>query len=235
MAPTVTTGADVNLLDVALRSPTIVFTIALGIAMVYWLFVLLGALDIDLFGHDAGDLGGGHDVGDVGGGHDAGGDADGGHDADGDADGGGVWHALGLGTVPITISVSFIVLVAWVTCLLGSRYVVTDAGALRWLLLPAALVVALPLAALLVRPLAPVFEIKEGKTHADYIGSVCTITSNTVDDSFGFADIADGGSIVQIAVRADAAHKLVRGDKALVIDFDPDRRVFAVEPSPGGV
>ena len=42
-----------------------VFTIALGIALVYWLFVVLGALDLDLLGgghHDL-DLGGGHDVG----------------------------------------------------------------------------------------------------------------------------------------------------------------------------
>jgi len=215
MAPTQLTGADVNLMDVALGSPTIVFTIALGIVLVYWLFVLIGTLDIDLLGH-------GHDVG----GHDAG-------DADADAD--GVWDALGLGNVPLTISISVIVLVAWVGCLLGSRYVVGDAGALRWVLLPIAFLIALPIAALFVRPLAPVFEIKEGKTHADYIGSVCTITSNTVDNDFGFADIVDGGSVVQIAVRSDPSHKLVRGQKALVIDIDPERRVFAVEPSPGGV
>ncbi|HTJ42285.1 MAG TPA: hypothetical protein VL463_09345 [Kofleriaceae bacterium] len=194
-----------NLLDVALRFPTIVFTIALGIVLVYWLFVVIGALDIDLLGH-------------------------GGHDVDMDSD----WD-LGLGNVPLTISISVIVLVAWVGALLGSYYVMGESSVLRWLLLPLALVVALPLAALFVRPLAPVFEIKEGKTHAQYIGSICTVTSNTVDNDFGFADIVDGGSIVQIAVRADPAHKLVRGDKALVIDVDSDRRVFAVEPSPGGV
>jgi hypothetical protein len=107
----------VNLVDVSLQFPTIVFTIALGIALVYWAFVLIGALDIDLLGggHDVDLGGGGHDLG--GGGHDAGHDG-GGHD--GDADGGGMWHALGLGHVPLTISVSFVVLVAWCASLLGA-------------------------------------------------------------------------------------------------------------------
>ena len=213
-------------MQASLEFPTIVFTVALGIVLVYWLFVLIGALDIDLLGggHDV-DIGGGHDVG----GHDVGHDAHDGGDADGDA--GGVWHALGLGSVPLTISVSMIALVAWCASLLSMRYIATGADLWKWIVVPAALIVALPLAALLVRPLAPVFEIKEGKTHADYVGSVCTITSNTVDESFGYADIVDGGSIVQIAVRCDADKKLARGDKALVIEHDADKRVFVVEPS----
>jgi hypothetical protein len=215
----------VNLVDVSLQFPTIVFTIALGICLVYWAFVLIGALDIDLLGggHDV-DISGIHGGHDVGGGHDAG--HDGGHDGDAD---GGLWHALGLGHVPLTISVSFIVLVAWCTSLLGSYYVL--GGSLRWLLVPLALVIALPLAAFLTWPLRPVFEIKEGKSNADYVGHVCIVTSNAVDDTFGYANIEDGSSVVQIAVRCDPARKLARGEKALVIEFDPERRLFVVEPS----
>ena len=41
-----------ELLAASLEFPTVVFTIVLGIVLVYWLFVLLGALDIDLFGGD---------------------------------------------------------------------------------------------------------------------------------------------------------------------------------------
>ena len=39
-----------TLIDASLQFPTVVFTIGLGIVLVYWLFVLLGALDIDLLG-----------------------------------------------------------------------------------------------------------------------------------------------------------------------------------------
>jgi hypothetical protein len=220
-----------ELLQSSLQFPTVVFTIALGIALVYWLFVLLGALDLDLLGSGHPDfdvdVSGVHT--DVGGGH----DATGGHDADGDADGagGGVWSALGLGTVPLTISISFILLVGWVGSLLGMHYLVGDSGVGRAILLPIMLILALPIAALLVRPLAPVFRIKEGKSNADYVGHVCTVTTNSVDDTFGFANIEDGGSIVQISVRCDKTGKLARGDKALIIEFDPQKRIFVVEPS----
>ncbi len=222
-----------ELLQSSLQFPTVVFTIALGIALVYWLFVLLGALDLDLLGtgHPDIDVSGVHaDVGDAsGGGHDTGG----GHDADGDADGasGGVWSALGLGTVPLTISISFILLVGWVGSLLGMHYLVGDSGFGRAILLPLMLILALPIAALLVRPLAPVFRIKEGKSNADYVGHICTVTTNSVDDTFGFANIEDGGSLVQISVRCDKTGKLARGDKALIIEFDPAKRIFVVEPS----
>ena len=221
--------------------PTVVFTIALGIVLLYWLFVLVGALDLDLFGgHDvdisgAGDgggdaIGGGH--GDVAGGHDTG-DA-GGHDADGDADSGGLWHTLGLGDVPITISASIIVLVAWVTSLLLMEYVVRSLGLPGWVvgvLLPLALLLALPITALLVRPLRPVFAIKEGKSNSDYVGHACTVTTGHVDNDFGQATVEDGGTVLIIAVRCDAVGKLARGDKALIIEFDVSRQAYVVEPS----
>ena len=211
-----------ELLQASLRFPTVVFTIALGIALVYWLFVVLGALDLDL-------LGGGHHDLDLGGGHDVGGDAGG--DADGDVDGGGVWHSLGLGVVPITISLSVIIVVCWCASLLSTTYIAGDSGWGRAILFPIVIIIAFPIASVLVRPLAPVFRIKEGKFNADYVGSLCTITTNSVDTGFGFANIEDGHSLVQISVRCDKPGKLVRGDKALIIEFDPERRTFVVEPS----
>jgi hypothetical protein len=201
--------------------PTVVFTIALGIVLLYWLFVLIGALDLDLFGHhvDIGGDGAGDAVGDAGG-HDAGG----GHDADGDADGNaGIWHTLGLGDVPITISASIIVLVAWVASLCLMTYVVVAFALPGWvagILLPLVLILALPITA-----------IKEGKSNADYVGHSCTVTTGHVDNEFGQATVEDGGTVLIIAVRCDAPGKLARGDKALIIEFDPSRQAYVVEPS----
>ena len=39
-----------NLIDASVQFPTVIFTIGLLVALVYWLFVILGALDIDLLG-----------------------------------------------------------------------------------------------------------------------------------------------------------------------------------------
>src|SRR5258708_10363377 len=164
-----------ELFDASLEFPNIGFTVAVGVVLAYWVFVLLGTLDIDVFGR--GDVGG-HDVGgDAAGGHDAGGDGHGGdghdHDHDSDTESGGLWHFLGLGDVPLTISISFIVLTGWVVSMIGSKYV-GDTDALRIIMLPIAVVVALLASAVLVRPLRPIFRVREGKTNRDYEGTTCT-------------------------------------------------------------
>jgi len=229
-----------ELLAASLEFPTVVFTIVLGIVLVYWLFVLLGALDIDLFGGDV-DVdvsGAAKGIGDVltggakGGAEafhaDAGGDAHAGGDAD--ADGGGVWHGLGLGDVPVTISVSLIVMTSWCASLLAMHYVAGGAGWQRLVVLVVAIIIALPIAALLVRPLAPVFAVQEGKTNADYVGHTCTISTGSVDDNFGQATVEDGGTVLVIQVRCGERGKFARGDKALIIDFDQARQAYVVEP-----
>jgi hypothetical protein len=231
-----------ELLVASLQFPTVVFTIALGIVVVYWLFVLIGALDIDLFGGDV-DVdvsGAAKGIGDVltggaKGGTEAlhaSGDAGGeiGGDADGDLDGGGLWHVLGLGDVPVTISASLIIVLAWVGSLLAMHHLGLGGG---WtvVVLVIAVVIALPIAALLIRPIAPVFAVKEAKSNADYVGHVCTITTGRVDNRFGQATIEDGGTVLDIAVRCDRPGALTRGDKALVIEFDRERQAYIVEPS----
>lgn len=225
-----------ELLDASLQFPTVVYTIILGIVLVYWAFVLLGALDIDLFGGDAdvdvtgaakgvGEMLHTHADGSVHAG--AHGDADG----DLDGDGGGLWHGLGLGDVPLTISLSLIAVTAWVGSLLAAHYVFGGALWQRLLVFGLAFVVAMPIAALLARPLAPIFKLREGKSNTDYVGHACTVTTGSVSDAFGQATIEDGGTVLVIQVRCDKPGALGRGDKALVIDFDPARQAYLVEPS----
>ena len=208
-----------ELLEASIRFPTVVFTIGLGIALIYWLFVLLGALDIDLLG--------GGDIGDA-----ATGGAKGGAEAlkgaGGDVDADGVFSKLGLGVVPVTITVSLILLVGWVGSLLVMHY--TTASWVAMIVLPAMLVVGILVTSVLVRPIAPVFAIKEGMHNRDYVGHTCTIDTGHVDDGFGQATVHDGGNVLVIPVRCDRTGKLSRGDKALIIDFDEARQAYLVEP-----
>ena len=237
------------LIEAALRFPTVIFTVGLGIVLLYWVFVLVGALDIDLFG-DADVSGAGKGLGDVIGGGD--GAADGVGDAitggakggaeglkgiklDLDADGGGgVWSGLGLSRVPITISVSVIFLVCWGISLLGMHYGTQMLGSEAWVssvMLLGTVVVGFPVAGLLVRPLGGVFELREGKSNKDYVGHTCTITTGSVDDRFGQASVEDGGTVLEIPVRCDRSGVLARGHKALIIDFDTVREAYVVEPA----
>lgn len=225
-----------TLLQASLEFPTVVFTIGLGIALFYWVFVLIGALDIDL-------LGGGHDVSGVAkglgevmtAGKGSGEALKLGHgDGDADGDSGGFLDAIGLGTVPITISLSIILLAGWCGSLLVMSYGAPHlAGLGRWLpllVLPGMLVVAVFVTSIAVRPLGRVFDISEGKSNRDYIGHSCTITTGHVDASFGQATIEDGGTVLVIPVRCDHESKLARGERALVIDFDTAREAYVVEP-----
>lgn len=210
-------------MNASLSFPTVIFTIGLGIALIYWVFVLLGALDIDI-------LGGG----------DVSGAAKGIGDAVGAAKGVGPKgidtgdSLLGLGRVPITISLSLVLLAGWSASLLGMYYGTRTIGDYVWLslvVLALAVAIALPVAALLVRPLAPVFAVREGKSNKDYVGHVCTVTTGHVDDSFGQATIEDGGTVLVISVRCDRTGALKRGAKALVVEFDTTRQAYIVEPA----
>ncbi|MBT8494302.1 MAG: DUF1449 family protein [Deltaproteobacteria bacterium] len=241
-----------ELLHAALQYPTAILSVLLGIALLYWLFVILGALDIDLIGEadldgigDGVDIGdaGGHDFGDAGG-HDAG-DA-GGHDAGGHdgsdgpaakSGGAGFLSAFGLRKVPLTISLSAIILVAWVACLLSMHYLrpTMSSSLPAWLLglilLFGALLLAMPLAGVLVRPLAPVFKTQQAKTRRDYIGSTCTIDTTRVDADFGQARLVHGNDHLNIAVRCDDdENRLAKGSEARIVAFDAKRDAFVVEP-----
>lgn len=207
-------------LTAAAAFPTVLYTVLLGIVVVYWLFVMLGALDTDALGEgiDADFDGGDVDV-----------DGDGGDGGDG---AGALSSWFGLRRVPLTISLSLVVLFGWTFTLLGMHW---TEGVSRWVAGPivfvAATLVAVAIAAVAVRPLAPVFRTHAGKTRADYIGSTCEISTGHVDATFGQATVTDGGTVLVIPVRCDKPDNgLQRGAHALVIDYDQDREAYVVEP-----
>jgi hypothetical protein len=231
-----------GLLDACLRVPTALFSVALGIVILYWLFVLVGALDVDLFGGHA-VAGAAKGIGDALAGHHGLGDAtvgakgmaealkpDMGHP---DA-GGGFWNALGLATVPITISFSVVVVVGWSLSILGMHYggklLGPDSILLAIAVFALTIVAGIPLAGLLVRPLKPIFRLRAGKSNRDYVGAICSITTGKVTRDFGQATVEDGGTVLVITVCCDHASTLKRGDRALIIDFDQARHAYLVEP-----
>lgn len=237
-------------LTAILAFPTVVFTILLGVVIVYWLFVLLGALDINLLG-DA-DLDGGHDLHLDGHGHfdghghadahfDAHGHADHGHGAHDGHDGhdahdghetsglAGLIQALGLGGVPVTVMLSILILVAWIFCVAAMQLL--RGGSPGWLAVAAALLsltIAIPLTSLLVRPLRRFFVTLTATRHRDLLGKICTVTTLRVDERYGQAEIEDGGAGLIVQVRSNGPVRLARGDRAIIFDYRDE--VFLVAP-----
>ena len=219
-------------LNAILAFPTVLFTIPLGVVVVYWLFVILGALDINLLG-DADLDGHGHASGHL----DAQGHADGhGHDGhhDGDADGhegglAGLIQTLGLGGVPVTLMLSLLILTAWVFCLSGTEWLGRDAP--DWQRNLAALLSlagAVPVTGFLIRPLRRLFRTISAPQHRDLLGKLCTITTLRVDERYGQAEVEDGGAGLIVQVRSTDPGRLSRGDRAVIFDYKNE--VFHVAP-----
>jgi len=208
-----------------LSFPTVVFTVLLGIAAVYWLLVIIGALGLDVLDADHG----GDDVAHAG--HDV---DDGGHgNAHHDAHPSFIGWLLGplkLDAVPVTIVVSFIAFFGWLISHFAGHYLAASHSG--WLtevgLLIAAFVLGVLLTAFVVRPLAPLFRTNPGARRVALVGKVVTIDTSRVDATFGMARAEDGGPGLIVQVRCDSENELTRGHRALVVSYDEVREVYEV-------
>lgn len=243
-----------EVLVLALSFPSVVFTVLLGVVLIYWAFVMVGVIHIGegsegaLDGHIDGatkglmegavdHLGGGHaDGGDLGGGH---GDAYG----DGDIDDAGESHgalaaimsALHLRNAPATVIFSLIITFAWLVSVVTMQLVTRSAPALSGPLLSGAVllgsfVLALPLTSVAARPLAKVFTPNKSPVKSDFIGRTCTIRTGSVSHKFGEATLQDGGAGLVLRVRIEDGKQLGRGEQALIVDYDAERETYLVEP-----
>lgn len=236
----------------ALSFPSVVFTVLLGVVLVYWAFVMVGVIHIGEGSEGALDgLGDGGFEGATKGvleGHfaDAGGPdvdwgaADGADAGDaGDADSAGAFaalmHALHLRSAPATVVLSLIITFSWLISVISMQVITRSFPSLlsHWLsalTLLGAPLLALPVTSIAVRPLAAVFAPRSAPGKADLVGKTCVVRTGSVTDKFGEATLEDGGAGLVIRVRVDGGKRLARGDHALIIDFDKEHETFLVEP-----
>lgn len=233
-----------GLLTIALAYPTIVFTTLLAVAVLYWLFVILGAVHLDTAGAEhalGGDAvgaegahaGGGEGHADAG---DAGDGGDGSHaDADADVEGGpiDIVGALKLRSVPLMVTVSFSSLFSWLLSwaamdLLARVNFTGPVGGT--LALVGSFLLSLPLTALAIRPLAPLFKPNAAGKRRDLVGKLCVVRTGTVDHKFGEATLEDGGAGLVLRVRVAPGEELKRGEEAVIVAWDEEKDAFVVAP-----
>jgi hypothetical protein len=196
--------------------PNIIFTGLLGLMLLYWLTVIVGALDIDLFGH-----------------HGAGADGD---MAPGAHEGHGFAEFLSLNKVPITITASAFALIGWILGMLTEIVLrpwlgVLLPGPLYSLIMMVVLVLAAGFAAaFVVRPLRHIFTMESEHGEEGLIGRMVRITSMKADHRFGSAmcDNSGPGIIMQVVCRAGT--ELKRDDMAVVVEYDAIKGIYLVAP-----
>ncbi len=207
-----------HLLTALSAFPTVVFTTLLAAAVVYWLLVILGALDLDLF--HLGDA----DAGD--------------HDPHAGHNGFAILEFLRVGQVPITVISSLFIVFAWLASFAATMFLRPVVPEWSWWLfggatLVGAIVVAYLGTGFVSAGLARVFSIRGTVTAASLVGRVVEVTSSTVDARYGTArhDRLTGEDIL-LNVVCDPAHTLKRGDQAVIMEYDAGKGVYLIAPLP---
>jgi len=153
----------------------------------------------------------------------------------GDAD---FLDGVGLGGVPVTVTLSVLITVSWFVSLVGGVLTAPlDLGTFVRVLLGigvlfVAVLAGLFAARLVALPLRKLYVDGAEPSRIDFVGRECVIRTGRVSADFGQAEVtaADGSSAI-IQVRQTGEHELTSGRRALIFDYDLDGEYFWVAPA----
>ncbi|WP_303291551.1 hypothetical protein [Marinobacter sp. SS5-14b] len=191
---------------VAFSFPTVVFSVLLCVAIIYWLISLLGMGDVETDG----------DI-------DAGGDFS------------GLMVTLGLQGVPLPLVLTLLFLTGWLASYFMDLVfgALIPAGLLRWLfgaaVIFAALVAGVLITSIVVRPLRPLFRRAYlPPLQKRIIGTPCVVISSTVTETSGRGEAhLDGAHLVlQIRSHSPLSHR----ERAVIIEHIPEKNAWWVVP-----
>ncbi|MCU7845153.1 MAG: hypothetical protein KZQ93_15095 [Candidatus Thiodiazotropha sp. (ex Monitilora ramsayi)] len=205
-------------LDTISSYPTSVYTVILGIMLVFWIFAILGMLDIDLVPGDVDES-----ILEI--------DAD----FDGEIPGFiGLLHTLGLTGVPFTLVVSIVALIGFTLCYVVSVYILQPLGSalIQYVagtaVLIAAFAVAIPVTSKMIKPMKPLFVKHFAPAKKDFLGHVCTVSSSRVSQDFGIGIIETGGSPLQVNIRSTDDREFVKDIQVRIAEYDEENDVYDV-------
>ena len=190
--------------------PTVIFTVILGVCILFWMLAVLGLLDIDMFEVDV-------DIDDV----DAG-------------PVGGILVKFGLNGVPITIIITLITLFGWLLSYVFVAFLnpLIPGRALEILAGIPIFIVSLYLAAMVtavvIKPLRKLFKKMEATSVKHVLGQIAVVRSSRVDNDFGEAIMKDGGADLLFRVRTRGDETFEKGDNVVLLEHDKATGLYYV-------
>lgn len=135
--------------------------------------------------------------------------------------------------IPLTLSLSLVVFVAWILCFYMVEFFLNTMAkeidnelvqiALGFWLLILSPALALPIVITLLSPLRPFFKKLRKETRGasanDFIGRTATIRSGKVNQLHGTVELSDGGAGLILQVRAEEPNDYKAGDKVLLKEY----------------
>ena len=244
-----------ELIDAAFSAVNLIPTILFGLIIVYWIFVVVGALDINLFDFsvDSGDIDLDAEV-DIDVDADAEIDLDADLEADVDTDidtdmesemaaqghvEGGVVMSLNsilsffnLGKVPFMILMSFFTLSLWVISILANYLLFNQSVLISLLLLIPNIIASLFVAKILSTPFALVTSkmLKNNADNFKYQGKICTMLMKATETRIGQGEIDYNGSVIRVNVLTKKGTVIEKGETGLIINRIKEKNCYLVEP-----
>lgn len=208
----------------AFSPENVVYTILLGVVLLYWLSVFLGAIDLGALDLD-------FDI-------DAEVDMDVDADLDVDSEVGtsagwlaGALHFFNFGKLPFMVLLSFVVVPAWIASIGLNEYFNPGAWWFPVAMILPILFVSLLIGKILSTPFVPLFaKMNTAAESVDYIGRLCKLRMGASASKFGQAEVAIDGDVLLIEVKTESDDRpLARGDTARIIGKTEDQRYFLVQ------
>lgn len=199
--------------------PTVIYTVVLIVAMLYWLCAAFGLLDLELLDVDASGLEGQLHA----------------HAEHSFAETfAGILLRLGLNGVPVTLVVTLIAIIGWVISYYLSymELVLLGYGWVRFIVGIPILIFSFYLAVLataqVIKPLRKLFAKAEQFVEKKILGQTAIVRSSKVDKYSGEANFDDGGAGLILKVRAAGDDQFVRGDRVVLLEYSAEEHIYRV-------
>lgn len=199
--------------------PTVIYTVVLGVAALYWLCAALGLLELEVLDVDLPEVDGQLHA----------------HAEHSFAETfAGILLRLGLNGVPVTIVITFIAIVGWFISYYLSYFelVLLGYGWVRFVVGIPILIFSLYLAVLitaqLIKPLRKLFAKTEQFVEKKILGQTAIVRSSKVDAHSGEASFDDGGAGLILKVRSMGEEQFVRGDRVVLLEYSAEEYIYRV-------
>jgi len=225
----------VEFITAAFTPVNVLFTVLLLVVGLYWVLVILGTLDIDLFHIDISHAGADFHVdGDLDVGHDVGGHVDGHVDGIEPGFGHSILHFFYIGEVPTMLLVSVMVLSLWAFSMLGNYYLNPEhSPAMALAIFVGNFAVSTVVLKFVALPLRTFYFIlnKDYNAPGDVVGKTCqVVTTHVTRDKMGQAQVSTKGAPLLLNVLSRDEHVFNRGEEALVVERDVARGTYRIAP-----
>ncbi len=199
-----------EIFSIALSGVNIIPTTFLAVAMFYWLFVIIGGLDIDIFGFDI--------------------------DFDVDAEGifVDILSFLKINNVPITIYLTTVLIFQWFFLMLFAINTGINGGILGWGALILLTIFSLILTSYITLPFKSLFKDIGGKSLENsetLVGKGCVLKYDLNGNEVSQAIIDDKDGKILVSVKKfNNCIDIKKGQSALIIDEEKNKNIYLIEP-----